>query len=90
MAISSDDKHLWTGGREKNGNVKQFLVRHGQMIKDYGPIFGATGVLSIITTPDNKHLFAGSTGGHLKHICLDSQELVRDYGKIHENFIYCL
>ncbi len=34
IAITSDDKYLYTSGQEFNGHVKQFSIRHGQMIKD--------------------------------------------------------
>jgi hypothetical protein len=60
------------------------------MIKDYGAIFQNDGVASIITTPDNKYLFVGSTLGYLKQICLESQEIVHNYWGIHGNWITCL
>jgi WD40 repeat protein len=84
IAITRDDKHLWTSGYERDGHVKQFLVSGGQMIKDYGPIFQNYGVFSITTTPDNKWLFAVSRAGHLKQISLESQQVVHDYGQIHD------
>jgi WD40 repeat protein len=60
------------------------------MVKDYGALFGDSGIKSIITTPDKRFLFAGSYEGHLKQICLESQEVVHDYGKIHNDVICCL
>jgi WD40 repeat protein len=66
-------------------------VSDGQMIKAYRNIFGDEGVQSIITTPDNRWLFASNTNeGRLKQISLESQDLVRDYGKIHKKEITCL
>jgi hypothetical protein len=66
-------------------------MKNGQMIKDYGIVFDNDGVFSIITTPDIKYLFAGSSvGGRLKQISLESQEVVHDYGKIHDGTIACL
>jgi hypothetical protein len=53
------------------------------MIKDYGAIF-EDGVLSIITTPDNVYLFAGSRGGNLRKISLRSQKVVHVYAKIYD------
>ena len=41
----------------------------------------------MIITPDNKGLFAASSKGHLKQISLESQEVVHDFGKIHDQFI---
>jgi WD40 repeat protein len=82
--------NIFTSGSEHNGHVKQFSVSDGQMVKDYGPIFGNYEVRLIITTPDNKYLFAASTGGHLKQISLETQQLVHDYGKIHDRRISCL
>jgi hypothetical protein len=58
------------------------------MIKDYGVIFEGEGVFSMIISPDNRNLFAASIGGQLKQICLESQEVVHDYGKIHDDRIY--
>jgi hypothetical protein len=54
------------------------------MIKDYGAIFGSYKVLTITTTPDNKWLFAASNEGHLKQISLESQQVVHNYGQIHD------
>jgi hypothetical protein len=57
------------------------------MIKDYGEILENVGVESIITTADNKWLFAASNEGHMKQISLESQQEVLDYGQIHEDGI---
>jgi WD40 repeat protein len=65
-------------------------MRNGQMIKDHGPTFEKDAVWSITTTPDNKWLFAASTGGYLKQISLESQQVAHDYGKIHDDYIRCL
>jgi hypothetical protein len=59
------------------------------MVKDYGPIFKC-GIDSITTTPDKKWLFAASTKEDLKQICIESQEVVHDYGRIHDEPIACL
>jgi WD40 repeat protein len=89
IAITSDNKYLFTSCYEKNGHVKQFLVSDGQMVKDYGPIF-ELGIASITTTPDKKYLFAASYAGHLKQISIESREVVQDYGKINDEPIACL
>jgi hypothetical protein len=65
-------------------------VGRGKLIKDYGAIFGVYGIQSTIITFDNKYLFANSTGGQLKQISLESQEIVGDYGKINNDVIRCL
>jgi WD40 repeat protein len=44
----------------------------------------------MITTPDNKFLFAGSRCGNLKQICLEIKKVVYDYGTIHCDVINCL
>jgi WD40 repeat protein len=62
-------------------------VRHGQTIKDSGAIFENYGKQSITTTPDNKWLFAAGLEGHLKQISLKTQQVVHDYGKIHDEEI---
>jgi hypothetical protein len=80
MAITADDRYLFTSDYN-NGDVKQFRVSDGRMIKDYGPLFGL-GIGSMITTPDNKYLFAGSDR-YLKQVCLESKQVVHDYGQIH-------
>jgi hypothetical protein len=54
------------------------------MIEDYGAVFENDSVQSMISTPDNKWLFAASKRGHLKQIPLESHEEVHDYGKIHD------
>jgi hypothetical protein len=59
------------------------------MIKSYGQIF-ENGVMSMITTPDKKYLFAANKGGRLKQISLESQEVVHDYEQIHNGQIPCL
>jgi WD40 repeat protein len=87
IAITSDDKYLWTSGSEMNGKVKQFSVNDGQMIKDHGLIFENDGVRSITSTPDHRWMFAGSREGCMKQISLESQQVVHDYGKIHDDRI---
>jgi hypothetical protein len=57
------------------------------MIKDYGAMLENVGVESIITTADNKWLFAASNEGHMKQISLKSQQVVHDYGQIHDDGI---
>jgi WD40 repeat protein len=39
IAITSDDKYIFTSDFDDTGHVKQISVRHGQMIKDPGAIF---------------------------------------------------
>jgi WD40 repeat protein len=90
IAISSDDKYIFTSDQFYNGHVKQFSVRTGKMIKDFGEEFWGEGIRSIITTPDGKYLFAAGNHGHLKQICLESQQVVHDYGRIHNESIDCL
>jgi WD40 repeat protein len=34
IAITSDDKYLYTSGNEENAHVKQFSVKYGRIIKD--------------------------------------------------------
>jgi hypothetical protein len=60
------------------------------MIKDYGPIFKINQEKRITTTPENKWLFAVSSGGHLNQISLVSHKEAHDYGKIHDRSITCL
>jgi WD40 repeat protein len=92
IAITSDDKYIFTSGIEDYGKVIQFSVSDGKMIKHHGQVFEGEGVQSITTTLDNKYLFAGSNRGNLKQINLDleGQEIVSHYPKIHDNAITCL
>jgi hypothetical protein len=54
------------------------------MIKDYGPIFGGFEDSKMIITPGTKYFFAANSKGHVKQISLEIQQVVRDYGKIHD------
>jgi hypothetical protein len=56
------------------------------MIKHYSAL-SENGIASMATTPDSKYLFAGSDTGNLQQICVESQEVVHDYGKIHYDCI---
>jgi hypothetical protein len=98
MAITADDRYLFTSD-SWNGTVKQFRVSDGRMIKDHGQLFhdgirkkfiSPGGIKSMVTTPDSKYLFAASVRGQLKQMCIESQEVVHDYGKIHGSHISCL
>jgi WD40 repeat protein len=60
------------------------------MVKDYGAVFKNCGVSSMTITPDNKYLFVGGYEGNLKQFSLESQQVVHDYGLIHEDLIFCL
>ena len=90
IAITSDDKFLFTSGEENNGHIKKFLVIGGQMMKDQGVIFKNGGVWAINVTFDNKYLFAGSEVGNLKQISLEIGTVIHDYGEIHGDSIRCL
>ena len=90
IAISSDDKHLWTNSGEPFAHVKQFSVRNGKMVKDFGPIFGNDPTKSVMTTSDNNYLFAASYGGKLKQVSLKSQKAVNDYGEVHDHGVSCM
>jgi WD40 repeat protein len=79
IAITSNDKYLFTSVYETNGHVRQFSVRNGQMIKGQGAILERDGVWSITTTPDNKWLFAAINKWHLKQIYLEIQEVVHEF-----------
>jgi hypothetical protein len=70
MAITADDRYLFAS--DHWGEVKQFRVSDGRMVKHYGQLF-KYGIQSMTTTPDNKYLFTGGTSGYLKQICLKSQ-----------------
>jgi hypothetical protein len=57
------------------------------MIKDYGAIFENDTMQTIITTSDKNYLFDASGEGYLKQISLESQQVVHDYGRIHDRSI---
>jgi hypothetical protein len=46
-----------------------------------------TRIQSVITTFDRKHAFAGLVDGSLRQICIDSQKVIKNYGKVHETCI---
>ena len=88
MAITADNRYLFVGSLYL-GDVKQFRVSDGSMIKHYRGVCDG-GVRSMITTPDSKYLFAGGEHGTIEQICPESQEVVHNYGKIHDYSISCL
>jgi hypothetical protein len=59
------------------------------MIKDYSALI-RHGIWSMITTPDGKYLFAGGDFGKLMQICVESLEVVHDYGQVQDDHISCL
>jgi hypothetical protein len=66
---------IWKNRQEgipKNARIRDPLVTHIQ---------------SVITTFDRKHAFAGLTDGSLHQICIDSQKVIKNYGKVHETWI---
>ena len=77
IAITADNKYLFTSNFN-NGDVKQFRVSDGRMIKNYRLLMPC-GIRSIITTPDSKYLFAGDNDGYLIQICIESQEIAHNY-----------
>ena len=85
MAITADDRYLFTG--DLYGNVEQFRMSDGRKIIQYPNLFQRGGISSMVTSPDKKYLFVGESGGDgcgsLKQICIESQQVVHDYGIIH-------
>jgi hypothetical protein len=59
--------------------LKQYRVDDHELVKAY--LFDSR-VYSVITSFDSKHSFAGLEDGSLKQICIDSQTVIKDYGKI--------
>jgi WD40 repeat protein len=86
MAITADDKYLFTSDIHRC-DLKQFRVSDGRLVKHYLRLF-ENGIGSMITTPDSNFFFASSEG-KLKQICLESQEVVHDYGQTHDSG-YCI
>jgi WD40 repeat protein len=73
------DDILFIGGREK---LMQWSVSRGEVIKDYDDIM-ADEIYLMVQTSDKKYLFVSDMSGCLKQINVKTQEVVRDYGKIH-------
>ena len=87
MAITADGRYLFTSD-DQDGDVKVFRVNDGRVIKLYRRLFDG-GVMSLITTPDNKFLFAAGTYD-VKQINVESKKVVHHYKGIHDEEIICM
>jgi WD40 repeat protein len=88
LAITADNRYIFTSDSDK-ADVKQFRISDGCVIKHYERLFHG-GIASIITTPDSKYLIAGGGSGDLIQICVESQEVVHEYTKIHIERMNCM
>jgi hypothetical protein len=61
---------------------------NGDVIKDFGQVHDR--ITGIIITLDQKFFFTSSRDGELKQWNLQDNTLVRDHGKITDDYILCL
>ena len=61
MAVTADDRYLFTG--DSFGNLEHIRVSDGRKVIQYLKNFKRGGISSMVTTPDNKYLFVGESGG---------------------------
>ncbi len=93
MAITADNKYLFTNGG-RGGDVKQFRVSDGVMIKLYEGVL-EDGINVMTISPDNKYLYVGGDSGGdggigvgvLDKICIESQKVGPYLGKVHGSYI---
>jgi WD40 repeat protein len=79
MATTSDSQYLFVSCQK---NLKQFRVADYELVKEY--TFKSR-IGSVVTTFDRKHAFVGISNGSLHQICIDSQKVIKNYGKIHSD-----
>ena len=77
IAITFDNKFLFSS---YGVILRQFSVQNHSLVKAY--ILRGY-ISSIAITPDNKHVFIGSHKGTLVQMCIETQEVIKDYGRLH-------
>lgn len=85
--ITKNSKYIFTA--DWNGDVKQHLIKNGQLVKHYKKCHNAW-INSIVTTSDSYNLFTSCFKGELKQISIELKAVMFDYGKIHEGEIYSI
>jgi WD40 repeat protein len=85
MAISEDDKYLFTGDCE--GILKQTLLEDSSLAKNYGRICDAE-IKAIAVCGDN--LFVADFYGSMKQISISEHIVLKNYGKIHKSAIWSM
>ena len=84
LEITFDDQYILTGG--SNGNIYQYDIKNFKLKKIWQSDDNE-GIMSIIIGPDNKTVFTGGADGTLKEWDFLEQELVEDYGVVHDGAI---
>jgi WD40 repeat protein len=79
--MTSDSQYIFVIGMK---SLKQYRVDDHKLVKEY-PL--KRGTRSVITTFDGKHAFVGLFDGSLHQICIDSQKVIKNYGKIQDTAI---
>lgn len=90
IAVTSDSQYLFTSDSE--GNLKQWSAKdYNRLVKvnDYGTSH-EFGIGCITETTDSQFLFTSDSGGVLKQWDVQKQNLVKDFGKIHDLKINCI
>ena len=82
---------------DKQGTVKQWDHENCKLVQDWGRLVEGTdkngifygGIDSLICNKDGRFLYffyyQTSSGFHLKHFCVNTRALIKDYGKIHDD-----
>jgi WD40 repeat protein len=90
MATTPDNKSLFAAN--EYGHLKQFSVKDGSLLKDYGVVHSDS-LSSLTITNDGKWLFTSSISGEFKKWDVSKQSLVKDFGKIYpkeNNWIFAI
>lgn len=87
MKITDDDKVLIIA--DFNGDIRWFNIKRGIWLKKNSS-FHKKPIWAIDLSYNSRFLLTSDTGGHVKQIFAKSGQLVKDYGKIHDQGVNVL
>ena len=87
MKITADGEKLLVG--DSTGHLKLISLIDGEVIKDFGRAHDGC-ITGIMIPVDQKLFFTSSENGVLKQWNYEDNTLVRDHGKITNNYIRSL
>jgi hypothetical protein len=84
MAATFDSKYLFVGSCQ---DLIQYRIDDHELVKEY-PLEAL--IFSVVTTYDNRHVFAGQESGSVHQICIETQKVIKCYPGIDDTTIYSM
>lgn len=90
MDLASDHQSKYFYASSNTKVLKKFNIKRKKLVYEYLTFPTGGWINKMTISKDDSYLFAGTFEGHLLQVCLKTDTLYRDWGRIHHNWITCM